>query len=140
MKGKILMAAGGLLVAGVAIIFAATSSRGLDGTWWAVAGIKNGVAEHFEAGDFQLTIDGYKMSEVQTLGDGEYTKPKLFTVMADKKANTIDILYDDKRALGIFKLEGNTLTLCVNDEGGPRPSKFESTKGSKVSLVVLQRK
>ncbi|HVX11875.1 MAG TPA: TIGR03067 domain-containing protein [Pirellulales bacterium] len=139
MKGKILMAAGALLVVGAAMMFGNASWRGLDGTWWAVAGIRDGVAIHMEDGDLRLTFDGYKMTSVETLGEGRFSPPKVFTVMVDKKAKTIDIPDDDRRGLGIYKLEGDTLTLCVNEEG-ERPTKFESIKGSKNMLLVLKRK
>ncbi len=36
---------------------------------------------------------------------------------------------------GIFELNGDRLTICVNFEG-ERPDKFESPKGSEILLIV----
>jgi hypothetical protein len=42
---------------------------------------------------------------------------------------------------GIYKLDGNTLTLClaVGGEEANRPAKFESPAGSMVMLLTLKR-
>jgi uncharacterized protein (TIGR03067 family) len=41
--------------------------------------------------------------------------------------------------LGIYKLEGNTLTTCMAKAGAPRPEKFESPKGSGITLGVWKK-
>jgi uncharacterized protein (TIGR03067 family) len=41
--------------------------------------------------------------------------------------------------LGIYKLEGNTLTTCMAKAGAPRPDKFESRKGSGITLGVWKK-
>jgi uncharacterized protein (TIGR03067 family) len=40
---------------------------------------------------------------------------------------------------GIYKLDGNTLTTCMAKAGAPRPDKFESKKGSGITLGVWKK-
>jgi uncharacterized protein (TIGR03067 family) len=58
---------------------------------------------------------------------------------------TIDLLPDggparDKRVRGIYKLQGDTLTICVADPDSPRPLKFSAPKGSGHTLQTFRRK
>jgi hypothetical protein len=41
---------------------------------------------------------------------------------------------------GIWKLDGNTLTICYADPGRPRPTEFTASAQSKRWLLVLTRK
>jgi uncharacterized protein (TIGR03067 family) len=41
---------------------------------------------------------------------------------------------------GIYKLEGDNLTLCMNDRGKEYPKGFKTEKGAGGSVLVLQRK
>lgn len=40
---------------------------------------------------------------------------------------------------GIFKIEGDTLTVCVDAGTGKRPTSFEPMKGDRVSVTVFTR-
>jgi uncharacterized protein (TIGR03067 family) len=45
----------------------------------------------------------------------------------------------DKHVPGIYKLEGDELTICVADAGEPRPTAFEAPAGSKRTLQKFKR-
>jgi uncharacterized protein (TIGR03067 family) len=45
----------------------------------------------------------------------------------------------DKRQLGIYRFEADTLTICVGPIGKERPKAFESKEGSGSSLLQLKR-
>jgi uncharacterized protein (TIGR03067 family) len=59
--------------------------------------------------------------------------------------HSIDLIPDggqarDKRVLGIYKLQGDTLTICVADADRPRPSAFSAPKESGHTLQTFRRK
>src|SRR5262249_16804926 len=61
---------------------------------------------------------------------------------ADPKA--IDVLPDGgpafgKHVLGIYKQDGDELTVCMADADQPRPTKFEADKGSGLTLMTFKR-
>ena len=43
------------------------------------------------------------------------------------------------RRIGIYKLDGDQLTLCYNNTGKQRPGEFESKPGSSLALTILRR-
>jgi uncharacterized protein (TIGR03067 family) len=86
------------------------------------------------------------------LRDGEETKTTLdrrFEFDAKAAKPTMDLITSavnpNTRLRGIFKIEGDTLTICGiratagPGEQAPRPTTFESAEGSGASLYVLKR-
>jgi hypothetical protein len=41
--------------------------------------------------------------------------------------------------LGIYKLDGDTLTICLEARGNERPTEFATKEGSVANLIVLKR-
>jgi uncharacterized protein (TIGR03067 family) len=57
---------------------------------------------------------------------------------------TIDVIPDGgrnrgERVLGIYKLDGDRLTICMAAPGRPRPKEFQAGKGSGCTLRTFQR-
>ncbi len=65
-------------------------------------------------------------------------------VMLDstKDPKTIDVIPDGgrnrgERILGIYKLDGESLTICMASAGQPRPTEFKSEKGNGCTLQTF---
>lgn len=68
------------------------------------------------------------------------------TIVLDPKADpkTIDVHADggpgrDKVVRGLYKLEGDRLTLCTADPDQPRPAAFRAEPGDRWTLMVFDR-
>jgi uncharacterized protein (TIGR03067 family) len=86
-----------------------------------------------------LTADRYKSERGdQVLFDSTYkvdpTKDPPHIEMVGTEGD-----FQGKAALGIYKLDGDTLTICYVMPGKERPTKFESQPGSGVFLIVYKR-
>jgi uncharacterized protein (TIGR03067 family) len=72
-------------------------------------------------------------------------KPDVGSYKIDAKANPprIDLSppegSNEPCLYGIYKLDGDTLTMAVSEKEADRPTKLESPEGSKVVLLVLKR-
>ena len=60
-----------------------------------------------------------------------------FTV--DPSAMPPEIDFDNHGTLGIYKIEDDSLTICLGKPGESRPDRFESTRDSQTVLMVLRR-
>jgi uncharacterized protein (TIGR03067 family) len=68
------------------------------------------------------------------------------TILLDPSAapKTIDVRADggpgrDKVVRGLYKLEGDALTLCTADPDEPRPTAFRADVGDRWTLMVFER-
>jgi uncharacterized protein (TIGR03067 family) len=93
---------------------------------------------------YEFTADGQWI--IRREGAVVKTVPRQYKV--DTKANpaTIDITYQKDGGaaqppdmLGIYKIDGDTLTLCYTPGGGERPTTFEPAEGVRVAVMVLRR-
>lgn len=60
-------------------------------------------------------------------------------VAATKRAGGVDTKKSKEQMYGIYSLDGDKLTLCMNDRTKEYPKAFATAKGSDSALVVLQR-
>jgi len=61
-----------------------------------------------------------------------------------REPKSIDVIPDGgrnrgERVLGIYKLDGDKLTICMADPGKPRPKAFQADKGSGCTLRTFTR-
>jgi uncharacterized protein (TIGR03067 family) len=142
----------GFSMVGIFVIYSAAmsgtgaegvSAKSLEGSWACVTVETGGERKPDDvAKQLRLTLTAVRYKTEfgeQVLFDSTYT------VDLAKSPAEIDIIgtegeFKGKAALGLLKLEGDTLTMCYVMPGGMRPSGFESPKGSGVTLVVWRRK
>jgi RNA polymerase sigma factor (sigma-70 family) len=116
---------------------AKTDKERLQGTWVAVSGEKGGkpAPEDFVK-TMKITFAGDKVT-FQAL---EETKEGTFKLGPAKKVKEIDLTHGDKTAKGIYRLEGDKLTLCFDDDlKADRPTEFEAGPGMTTVMLVLRR-
>ncbi len=110
----------------------------IQGTWVVQSLTDNGKAMPAEeARSIKLTFSDERV----TIQLKDESKQGTFKLDPGKKPREIDITVarENKRGLGIYKFEDDTLTLAVVDSDRGRPKAFASEAGSQVALVVLKR-
>jgi uncharacterized protein (TIGR03067 family) len=88
---------------------------------------------------WNLTVKGDRFTTREGLELLDESEVKL-----NPKARTIDLKLTagpDKgqTVLGIYKLEGGVLTVCVAEPGKPRPGAFAAKEGTGATLFVFKR-
>ena len=110
------------------------------GEWVAEKGVVGGNDKGVPPGGvtFEFTAEG----KVLIHEGKKQPDPADYKVDPKKSPAEIDITPGAGQAAtpmpGIYKVDGDTLTICVG-RGGTRPSKFESPAGSDVMLLTLKR-
>jgi uncharacterized protein (TIGR03067 family) len=112
----------------------------LVGEWAAETAVVGGKREDPPPGTtWAFTADGKSVLKVGAQAAGGLDA----TYKADRKADpaTVDISAGPKGTpmKGIYRVEGDTLTLCLTQEGDDRPKAFESPAASKAILITLKR-
>jgi RNA polymerase sigma factor (sigma-70 family) len=103
----------------------------LQGAWFLSESTVNGTRAPAE--DLLLVFVG------DTLGCEQEGKidTRSFVLAPTQKPKTIDLSDGKTISPGIYRLEGDTLTLCIGHDG--RPKEFASVEGGKTELHVLTR-
>jgi uncharacterized protein (TIGR03067 family) len=75
--------------------------------------------------------------------DGGATSSRI-TLLPNKKPKQVDCVYTDgplkgKTIKGIYQIDRDGFRCCYAAVGGERPAKFESPRGSRMTLYVIER-
>jgi uncharacterized protein (TIGR03067 family) len=132
-------------VATVAFLFAvsvsfakAADKDSLQGSWNVESATHAGEAMPVEVRG-KMTLE-FKGDKVVAHSPNRPEDPAEFVLDSSKSPKTITIKppKGEKELHGIYKLDGDSLTICMT-EGSELPTKFESPKGSQIALLVLKR-
>lgn len=117
--------------------------NGLVGNWQVAAAEYEGAktaADRIQGWKAVFTADRFTVRDGQDktrydlsyrVGAGTDTKAITFTVTGgDLKGQTTE---------GIYKLDGDTLTICFAEPGGAKPTEFKTAAGSKQVCFSLKR-
>jgi uncharacterized protein (TIGR03067 family) len=110
----------------------------LQGTWkWESAAL---AGDPFPASEARLMAMTFKGDQVMPSSDP--TDMATFVLDASKNPAAIDFIDRSKNVdLGIYKIEGDVLTICMAlaQTHRPRPAAFESTKENGALLIVMKK-
>jgi uncharacterized protein (TIGR03067 family) len=133
------LAIGLLVAADKAKDDAKDDQKNIQGTWTAVSIEQGGEKQPEEkAKEAQITFGADGKARIQ---HGEKGKELSYELDSTKNPKQITLKGEDGKAmLGIYKLDGDMLTVCIcGEDSNERPTEFATKDGSKTHLVKLKR-
>jgi len=119
---------------------APADQKPLEGKWLLVSSEQEGVskpAEELKGGGTYMIFENQEViarSEDQSVSLGTYS------LDPSKSPSWYNrVMPDGTERLGIYRIEGDQLFLCLGERGKTRPSEFRTTKEDKASLVIYKR-
>jgi uncharacterized protein (TIGR03067 family) len=133
------------LIAGVVSVSLSSADdadpKPLAGTWAIHAATLGGRDHLDDYAGMVLKVDGTKYE----VGFGMVKDEGTFTVGSTKDDKTIDLktkpggLFKGRTMPGIYKIDGDKLTICVNTETQDRPTKYEAPAQTQIMLLTFVR-
>jgi RNA polymerase sigma factor (sigma-70 family) len=116
---------------------ARTDKERLQGTWVLESGKSKGQdAPASFVGALKLVFAG---DQVSVQFNANVKKEGTFTLKATAQPKEIDLIENGKPTLGIYRLQGDELTVCLDEGAKGRPGEFKSEAGTNHTLMVLRR-
>jgi uncharacterized protein (TIGR03067 family) len=108
----------------------------LQGRWALVSGERHGKGFSDELLT-RVTLE-FEDNTLSTKNGDHVTKAG-FKLHSDASPKSIDLDMDGNIGLGIYKLDGNTLTIVHGEVGDDRPPGFDPKQMPRATLLVLKR-
>jgi uncharacterized protein (TIGR03067 family) len=108
----------------------------IQGTWALISGERN--SEKFSeevTKNVRLTFAGDALKTHK----GDDVTEATFTLHPKMNPKGIDIDMDGSVGLGIYKLEGDALTILHGEVDQPRPADFDAVKNGDLTMLVLRK-
>ena len=131
------------LLTGVLGVATADDKGATAGKWTIESVTRDGKVDDSLKGAVRVH-DGEKYTVTPAAGSTAPAVSGTFAADGAKAPATIDMKpgagrYKDKVLLGIYKLDGDTLTIAFAEPDKPRPTTFESKPGSGVVVAIHKR-
>jgi uncharacterized protein (TIGR03067 family) len=113
-----------------------SDSNRIQGKWVLISGERHGE---------KFTDEVVKQVTLQFVGDVLKTEKKndvteaAFTLHPETNPKGIDLVMDGSLGLGIYRLEGMTLTILHGEVEEPRPADFDAVKSGNLTMLVLRK-